>query len=202
MLRLNALRPLGLEPVSLELPDGGCLAVTGPSGAGKTLLLRAIADLDDNQGDAETSSLRRSKTPAPRWRRAVAYVPAESGWWSDHVGHHMPASDPDLSVLSDLGLDSQCLEWAVARLSTGEKQRLALARALLTGPDVLLLDEPTSALDSAATAAVETVLKEKLAAGATVVIVTHDVDQATRLGARMAHVQDGRLALDETPTST
>ncbi len=104
-------------------------------------------------------------------------------------------SDP--SVLSDFGLDPACLDWTVARLSTGEKQRLALVRALLAEPDVLLLDEPTSALDGEATAAVETVLKNKLAARATVVIVTHDGDQAMRLGARVAHVQDGCVSLDQ-----
>ena len=198
MLCLNALRPLGLQPFSLELPDGGCLAITGPSGAGKSLLLRAITDLDDNHGEAETSTLTRSKTPAPQWRRAVVYVPAESGWWSDRVGDHMQQHKSDAAILSGLELDPDCLDWAVARLSTGEKQRLALARALLTGPDVLLLDEPTSALDGEATAAVEAVLKEQLADGViTIVIVTHDADQAQRLGARMAHVKDGCVSLDE-----
>lgn len=195
MLRLHTLQPLGLGPVNLTLQDGGCLAVTGPSGAGKTLFLRAIADLDENGGDAETATLRRADVAGPVWRRAVAYVPAESGWWADTVAGHMPASEQCLSLMAGLGLPAACLDWEVARLSTGEKQRLALIRALLSGPEVLLLDEPTSALDAGSTDAVEQVLKKCLDAGATLVIVTHNVEQAKRFNALEAVVRDGTVTI-------
>ncbi len=161
------------------------------------MLLRAIADLDVNGGEAETQTFKRSGVPAPRWRRSVAYVPAESGWWGDHVADHMPADSTVMTVLANLLLDPSCLDWPVTQLSTGEKQRLALARALQKDPEVLLLDEPTSALDAEATAAVEAVLKGKLAAGTTLIIVTHIQEQAARLGARMAHVEDGGVAVDQ-----
>jgi len=194
MLRLHHLEPFGLAPVELELEDGACLCVTGPSGSGKTILLRAIADLDLNDGDAATENLLRSQVTAPDWRRAVAYVPAESGWWGDVVGPHMPSGDV-VTLLSDIGLDTSCLDWEVARLSTGERQRLALVRALLTGPEVLLLDEPTSALDDEATELVERVIKHRLSAGTTVVLVTHDPAQIERLGAQHAVVDQGRVEL-------
>ena len=194
MLRLQQLEPLGLAPVSLELDDGACLCVSGPYGAGKTLLLRAIADLDRNEGDAATGSLVRSEVSAPDWRKAVAYVPAESGWWADTVGPHMSAGDI-VPLLTALGLEAACIEWEVARLSTGERQRLALVRALLREPEILLLDEPTSALDEEATAAVERVIADRIQDGVTVVIVTHDTAQIERMGGQHAIVDQGRVEL-------
>lgn len=181
MLRLHHLAPRGLQPVNLDLKDGGCLCLTGPSGSGKTVFLRAVADLDVNGGDAETAQVVRSDVTAPEWRKATVYVPAESGWWADDVGSHFLDGDPD-ALFDGLGLASNCLEWDVARLSTGERQRLALVRTLLLEPEVLLLDEPTSALDEKATAAVEVVLKDRLASGMTIIMVTHDVAQVSRMG--------------------
>jgi ABC-type phosphate transport system ATPase subunit len=98
-------------------------------------------------------------------------------------------------LLIDLGLDAECLQWPVSRLSTGEKQRLALIRALVLEPAVLLLDEPTSALDADATAAVERAMMQRLDAGTTLIIVTHDAEQARRLNAKGAIVRSGVLAL-------
>lgn len=192
VLRLHNLEAFGLAPVELELEDGACLCITGPSGSGKSILLRAIADLDLNEGDAATETVLRSQATAPEWRRAVAYVPAESGWWGDVVGPHMPDGDVT-TLLVDIGLDPSCLAWEVARLSTGEKQRLALVRALLTDPEVLLLDEPTSALDDEATELVERVIKHRLSSGTTVVLVTHDPAQIVRLNAQHAVVDQGRV---------
>lgn len=190
MLRLHRLAPRGLKPIDLDLKDGNCLCVTGPSGSGKTVFLRAIADLDVNGGEAETAGVVRSQVSAPEWRKTVAYVPAESGWWADCVGPHFPNGDPD-ALLQALGLGLNCLEWEVTRLSTGERQRLALARAIILKPQVLLLDEPTSALDEKATAAVEDVLKNDLAAGTTIILVTHDIAQISRLGGLHAVVNQG-----------
>ena len=82
--------------------------------------------------------------------------------------------------------------WPITRLSTGEKQRLALVRALLGAPDVLLLDEPTSGLDPDATAAVEALLRERLAAGLALILVTHDADLAARLGSAQLEVDPSR----------
>jgi len=110
VLGLKQLTPLGLAPVDLTLDDGACLTISGPSGAGKSLLLRAIVDLDRNCGDAETGSVTRSQVAAPDWRKAVAYVPAESGWWADRVSAHMPKGDPG-PLLDVLGLDRSCLDW-------------------------------------------------------------------------------------------
>ena len=193
MIKLEELQPRGLEPVSLTVETGTCLALYGASGAGKTLLLRAIADLDENTGDAKTSRIRRSAVRAPEWRRAVTYVPAESGWWADRVGDHLADTARCHELLSQLGLPRECLSWDIGRLSTGEKQRLALVRALLCEPEVLLLDEPTAALDPAATGQVEAVLSRSLAKGLTMLFVSHDPEQATRLNAGVGTIRNGKL---------
>src|SRR5512143_140110 len=88
MLQVQNLQRPGLSPVSFELSAGECIAVQGPSGSGKSLLLRAIADLDPNQGQLRLNGLAREGMTGPAWRRQVTYVPTESGWWSDRVGEH------------------------------------------------------------------------------------------------------------------
>ena len=76
----------------------------GPSGAGKTLLLRAIADLDPNQGLVSLEGRDRSTIPGPEWRRLVGYVPAEPGWWAETVGEHFGEWAAAAAVLTDLGI--------------------------------------------------------------------------------------------------
>lgn len=197
MLHLHHLKSRGLETVDLSLADGACLCVTGPSGSGKTVWLRAIADLDVNSGYAQTSNVNRSEASAPTWRKAVAFVPAESGWWADRVGAHLLEGDPS-SLLESFGLSKDCCDWEVARLSTGERQRLALVRALLLKPEVLLLDEPTSALDDTATAAVEDVLHQRLSDGTTIIMVTHDSAQVDRMGGLHAVIDHGCVQLPDS----
>jgi ABC-type iron transport system FetAB ATPase subunit len=183
-------------PVSLDVAARECLALTGPSGAGKSLLLRAIADLDPNSGQVALDGRPRETMPAPAWRRSVALVPAESGWWADRVGDHLPEALPGTKnlagLLADVGLPD-ALTWSVARLSTGERQRLAIVRALCLEPDVLLLDEPTASLDEAATARVEALVRAFLERGKAVVIVTHDRRQAERLAGRILVMAGGGL---------
>jgi putative ABC transport system ATP-binding protein len=143
-LRLERLRPRLLDPVTLTVAAGTLLFLSGPSGAGKSLLLRAVADLDPNDGEAFVGELARSSLSASQWRRRVGLLPAESGWWDETVGAHFPARPaPDdarqrkdsvqsdlLDLLPRLGFEADVLGWAVSRLSTGERQRLALARLL------------------------------------------------------------------------
>ena len=189
-LRVDRLRSAQAGPFSFAVPAGGCLAVTGPSGSGKSLLLRMIADLDPHEGDAWLDGIAQSATPAPAWRRQVGLAPAEPGWWLERVGGHFDGRPPDAAAL---GLPPDIWEREVARCSTGERARLALLRALAGNPRVLLLDEPTGALDGAATAAVEALLTARRAAGLAVVLVTHDPAQAARLGSAWMHMDAGRL---------
>lgn len=199
MLKVAELRRAGLHATSFDLADGQGLAIAGASGSGKTLLLRAIADLDPSTGRVVADRLERDRVPAPEWRRHVAYVPAESGWWTDRVGDHFDRAAA-ARLLQQLGLPEDAPDWTVARLSSGERHRLSLVRALCRDPRVLLLDEPTATLDPAATALVEAEIARRLADGVSVLLVTHDPGQAARLGLPERRMVAGRLtAPDGTP---
>lgn len=192
MLTIRDLKTPLIGPIDLDLAAGTCTAVSGPSGAGKSLFLRAIADLDENSGSVTLHGTSREAFAAPNWRKKVSYVPAESGWWAEQVRDHFTPSADLEPLLAQVGL-ARALPWQVARLSTGERQRLALVRALQLDPDVLLLDEPTSALDPPSVKQVETLLTARLEAGCALLLVTHDPEQPDRLGARHAHLEAGRL---------
>src|SRR4051812_9617900 len=193
MLVVEQLQRLGFGPFDLTVAPGECVGIAGPSGAGKSVLLRMIADLDPHAGTVRLDDRRCADMPAPAWRRLVTYVPAESGWWAETVGEHVADRAAAAALLPRVLLADEVMGWPVTRLSTGEKQRLALLRALIQQPRVLLLDEPTSGLDPAATQAVERVLGEALARGAAIVLVSHDAHQTQRLARRRFRMENGHL---------
>ena len=197
MLKAEQLCFLQFGPFDLEIAAGECLGVTGPSGAGKTRMLRSLADLDPHRGRVSLAGEDAASIAAPAWRRSVGYLPAESRWWHDRVGEHFPqAADgarPEVSF-TDLGFEEDALGWDVQRLSTGERQRLALCRLLLNRPRVLLLDEPTSGLDAANAARVETVVGDyRECADVPVLWVAHDLEQLERVASRTLLLAEGRL---------
>ena len=184
----------GLGNISVQIGAGKCLAVTGPSGSGKTLFLRALADLDPSEGVVTLNGRDRADTPAPQWRRQIVYVPAEPGWWSDTVIDHFSDWKRAEPIIAALGLPADIANAPVSRLSTGERHRLALARALALAPAVMLLDEPTGSLDAVATDAVETILRQRLDDGMTLVLATHDEAQAERFADQRLYLRDGQAA--------
>jgi putative ABC transport system ATP-binding protein len=194
-LRVANLRSQLAGPFDLAIGEGECVAITGPSGSGKSLFLRMIADLDPNQGEVFLDGAERRSIPAPAWRRRVVYNAAEPGWWSESVLDHFRGAATNFAraMAPRLGLAPALLDGPVVRLSTGERQRLALIRALALDSPVLLLDEPTGALDEQSTKSVEAVLRERLAAGVTIAMVTHSPEQATRLGHRHLRMADRHL---------
>jgi ABC-type iron transport system FetAB ATPase subunit len=191
LLSVQGLKRTGIEVPDFALAAGEALAVSGPSGSGKSLFLRALADLDPNEGALAVGGEDRASMPAPRWRRRVTYVPAESGWWAERVGEHFEDWDAAAPSAARLGIPTEAGDWPIARLSTGERQRLALLRALVQGAHVLLLDEPTSGLDVETTWAVEARLREFLSGGGALVFVTHDPAQARRLAKRALRFGNG-----------
>jgi ABC-type multidrug transport system ATPase subunit len=181
-----------IGPVSFAIPANSCATLMGASGSGKSLLLRAIVDLDPNTGAVFCGGRARDQMSAAEWRRLVALVPAESGWWADHVRDHFPRASDAEELLEALGLGN-ALDWDVRRLSTGERQRLAVARAVCRKPSVLLLDEPTASLDEQATGLLEQLVRRCCASGMAVLVVTHDRRQADRLAGQRLMMVDGTV---------
>ena len=195
-LKVEKLRVHGLEPVSFELEEGECLAVRGASGAGKSLLLRAIADLDLTPGRVSIDGRRREDMEAARWRSLVRYVAAESGWWEEKTGAHFRDLEKSRRRAARLGIGAELFEAPVSRLSSGERQRLALVRALEDEPRFLLLDEPTSSLDEQSERLVEEEIRKLLSRGRGVIVVTHGEKQAQRLADRILRIEKGRWHLE------
>src|ERR1700675_2652727 len=104
MLEGHALRRLHLGPIDFALRPGECVSLAGKSGAGKSVLLRTIADLDPHDGDALLDGEDCSQMPAPRWRRMVTYVAAESGWWDERVATHFPAGTDHAALFPSVGI--------------------------------------------------------------------------------------------------
>jgi len=192
LLTLKGFRCRGMGPIDLELAPGECLAISGPSGSGKSLLLRAIADLDPHQGGLRLDGRSYREYSGPGWRRQLGLLPAETHWWEDRVGVHFVA--PAQHLLRVLGFEPECLDWPVSRLSSGERQRLGLARLLAQSPRVLLLDEPTANLDATNTQRVEACVDAyRDERQAPVLWISHDPEQRRRVAGRELRLENGRL---------
>lgn len=191
-LRAEGLRTVVGGPISLTVTPGACVCISGSSGSGKTLILRALADLDPHEGHVFLDDVESRSVPGPVWRRSVGMLPVESQWWHDTVGEHF--STDGHGLLPQLGFDADVLAWTVSRLSSGERQRLALARLLEGGPRALLLDEPTANLDPKNTARVETLVQTyRRDRQAPVVWVGHEPEQIGRVADERYELANGGL---------
>ena len=193
--RLKNFQPALLQPVDLSLQAGETLVIHGASGTGKTLFLRAICDLDQNQGEAYLDGEARSTFSPQNWRKQAGYLPAESHWWDETVADHAPSWDQE--QLRSLGFSPEVLKWQTSRLSSGERQRLSLLRLLSNNPEVLLLDEPTANLDQENTLLVEKLLQDyQQSTQACMIWVSHSREQRQRVGTRFARMENRQL-IDE-----
>ncbi|KVN55310.1 ABC transporter ATP-binding protein [Burkholderia ubonensis] len=200
-----------LAPTDFSLPAGARVAITGPSGSGKSVLLRALALLDPLDGGRvlwRGRPIRRSAIP--RYRRSVAYLrqrPAQT----DGTVESQLRYPYSLAVYRDLTFDRARAEQLAARagrgadfldkraseLSGGEAQIAALLRVLQLDPDVLLLDEPTSALDPDSTRAIEALVGAWFDAAPDArayLWISHDPAQAARIGTLRVTMQAGVLS--------
>jgi putative ABC transport system ATP-binding protein len=189
-----------LHDVDVTIRDGAT-ALLGPSGSGKSSLLRLLnrlSDPDSGTIEFEGDDVRALDVLDLR-RRAVLVpqLPAPlPGTVADNVGYGPSLCDRGADVESCLtraGLDATYAERDAADLSVGEQQRVMLARALALDPEVLLLDEPTSALDEAARDGVERTLADLARGGVAMVLVTHDRAQAERIASEVIELREGRV---------
>lgn len=192
-LSLLSLSFLGNGPYDITLGGGECVGLTGRSGIGKTQLLRAVADVIPHEGDCSLNGTLCSSFSPPLWRKMVTLLPAESFWWYDTVGAHFenaPLQPEFQDLFSKLGFSQDVMSWQISRLSTGERQRLALIRTLMNKPRVLLLDEPTSALEKKMVAVVEEILAGICSLQRISCLwVSHDLEQLFRVAARVYRVE-------------
>jgi peptide/nickel transport system ATP-binding protein len=226
-LRLTS-RPSGrgpvalLDDISLEVPPGGSFGIVGPSGAGKTTLARAVAQLLRPDGGSVvvaghnlTSSWRRRFgswvwSPSEQAeRRAVQLVPQDFAasldprWRIDAIVAEPLAAfglaagiarrERVLELAAQVGLDRSLLGRRAHELSHGQKQRVSLARSLAAGPSLLICDEPVSALDLSMRAQVLHLLLGLRSLGTTLLVISHDVAALRSLCDRVAVMRDGRL---------
>ena len=181
-------------PISLELPLRDIAGISGASGCGKSLLLRAIADLSSSSGELRWNGVLCSEVSAPLWRKRVGLLPANPVWWHDEVGAHFLHDVSD--YIKQLGFESDVLRWEVARLSSGERQRLALVRMLDREPECLLLDEPTANLDGRSSEQVEALIRAYISVPETrraAVLVSHDLSLLSRMSQQQWLMKDRRL---------
>ena len=197
-----------LHNISLEIPPGESLAVVGPTGAGKSTIAKLIVRFYDPQsGRVRIDGQDVRNVSLESLRRQLGVVPQEPFLFNGSIGENVAFSRPDateeeiweacrtvgldtmVSRLPD-GLDTPCHERGVS-LSSGERQLLALARAFLAQPRVLVLDEATSNLDSNSEKKIEEALDAVLK-GRTAIIIAHRLTTAMRAD-RIAVIQDGRI---------
>jgi len=216
VLRVEAATRLGAFAldVALEVPDGACLALAGPSGAGKTSVLRVVAGLvrpDRGRvtcGEAVWLDTERGVDVAPE-RRRCGYVFQEYALFAhlrawQNVAYPLRGLDRAerreraLALLDRFGV-AHLADARPRTLSGGERQRVAVARALARRPAALLLDEPLSALDTRSRAAGGRELAAVLAeTGVPTLLVTHDFTEAALLGDRVGVIDGGRVIQEGT----
>ena len=195
-----------LDGVTLKLEAGQPTMLIGPNGAGKTTLLRAAMGLIPASSGLITWSGREQSPPTRRaimfQRPAMLRRSAAGNLRYALAAADVPRGEREAraaELLADVGL--QGLERRPARrLSGGEQQRLALARALARDPAILFLDEPTASLDPAATKAIEDIVRTVTARGVKVVMSTHDLGQAKRIGGDVVLMHRGRV-IENTPAA-
>jgi tungstate transport system ATP-binding protein len=197
-----------LDGIDIEIEGAGTLVLIGPNGAGKSLLVRILSGLIE-----PTSGLVTWAGSAPDRRRAhrigfvfqrpvllrrsalanVEYALAVAGVARTERPHRARAALERARITHLMNAPARVL-------SGGEQQLLSIARALATGPEILVLDEPTSNLDPSATNAIEALIGDVRSEGTRVVLITHDLGQLRRLADEVAFLHHGRV-VERTPSA-
>jgi tungstate transport system ATP-binding protein len=196
-----------LDHIDIEIAaGGGAMVLIGPNGAGKSLLMRVLAQLvAPTAGELTWSGRRPDRVRAPRigfvFQRPVLLrrsVLANVEYALAVAGVVRPARGERALAALERARIAHLAQASARVLSGGEQQLLAIARALATGPEVLILDEPTAHLDPAGATAVEELIRGVRQEGTRVVLITHDVGQLRRLADDVLFLHHGRV-VERTP---
>lgn len=204
-----------LKDVNLEVRPGEVISIIGPSGTGKTTLLRCINRLEEPTSGKiiiDDEDVTAPKYDLTRIRRKVGMVFQSFNLFSNlNVAENImtgpvrllnktkqEAYDEAMGLLERVGLSEKALNYP-DELSNGQKQRIAIMRALAMNPEVMLFDEPTSALDPTMVGEVLQVIKGLAGDGMTMLIVTHEMQFANDVSDRILYMDEGVIYEEGTP---
>lgn len=203
-----------LQDVSFEIKEGEFVSIVGKSGAGKTTLMKLIMGLEQPTlgevyvKDLKIKDLNSSKLQEVRRQIGAIYQDyrlLESKTVFENVAYVMQIDEVEsqedidrevLEVLEVIGLQNKVNNFP-SELSGGEQQRLAIARAIASHPEIIIADEPTGNLDPYNSYEVMSILKKINASGKTVILASHDRDLINKIGKRVITIEDGRILRDE-----
>ena len=198
---------IAVNDLTFDVQRGEIVALLGPNGAGKTTTLRMLAGLiAPTRGTVAIDGVGLTRATGTALRRRIGFLTEAPGLWDRLTVRENLRIYAGLYSLTDtertIDRALELFELAdgastrTAELSKGTRQKVALARALLHDPVVLLLDEPTSGLDPEVTRTARRLLEERRAAGCSILVSTHNLDEAERLADRVAVLHERLLALD------
>jgi ABC-2 type transport system ATP-binding protein len=196
---------VALDDVSLSVEEGEVLALVGPNGAGKTTLVRTITGTT-TPDRGQVRLLGEPPADVDRQQLGVlpqAFSPPDRLTAGElleyYAGLYDDARDPE-TVLASVGVQDAATT-RYENLSGGQQRRVCLGSALVNDPRVLVLDEPTTGIDPAGRRTVREQIASLAAGGATILVTTHDMDEAERIADRVALLADGRLRATGTPSA-
>jgi ABC-2 type transport system ATP-binding protein len=195
---------VAVDGVSLSVPAGTVFGLIGPNGAGKTSLVRCLTGTTNYEG--EVSLLGRSPETVDRSRIGLlpqSFSPPERLTVRELLGYYADLYDEarDVSsVIAEVGLDESAGTW-YEELSGGQQRRACVGITLVNDPDVLFLDEPTTGIDPAGRRDLWTLIEELAAAGTTVVLTSHSMDEVERLADEVAMLADGEVVAEGSPAA-
>jgi ABC-2 type transport system ATP-binding protein len=206
-------RVTAINDVTMRIPRGEIYGVLGANGSGKSTLIRLVSTLltlDSGRVEVFGHDIEREEMAVKRLINRVSVDAAFFKKLSPHENltyaarlygmEARQARQEAIRILARLGIGDKRLGRPLEQMSRGMQQKVAIARALLTAPTLLLMDEPTTGLDPRSKLDVQTFIEElRDTHDATIVLTTHDLDEADRLCDRIAIINDGRIVAEDTP---
>jgi len=196
-----------VNDITFAVSRSEIVALLGPNGAGKTTTLRMLAGLiAPTSGSVAIDGVQLTKAAGTSLRRRIGFLTEAPGLWDRltvrenlriYAGlYDLAHAEQTIDRALEMFELTDCRSARAAELSKGMRQKVALARALLHDPAILLLDEPSSGLDPEVMRMVRRLLEERRAAGCSILVSTHNLDEAERLADRVAVLHERLLAID------